>query len=104
MTHFTTRVIEIIQRIPLGKVMTYGQIADLAGNPRSARQVSRILHSMSQKYNLPWHRVVNSKGCISLNAEGYRQQKRLLIEEGITFDEDDSIDLMIFLFDPMDLQ
>lgn len=103
MTQFTARVIETIQRIPQGKVMTYGQIADLAGNPRSARQVSRILHSMSQKYHLPWQRVVNSKGCISLKAEGYAEQKRLLIEEGVCFEKNGSIDLFIYLYDPFDL-
>lgn len=80
--------------------MTYGQIADLAGNPRSARQVSRILHSMSQRYHLPWHRVVNSKGCISLKEEDNFQQRRLLIEEGVCFEEDGSIDLLIFLYYP----
>ena len=100
MTNFTVRVIEIIQRIPVGKVMTYGQIADFAGNPRSARQVSRILHSMSPRYHLPWHRVVNSKGYISLKEAGYLQQKRLLFEEGVCFEEDGSIDLNIFLYHP----
>ncbi len=73
--------------------MTYGQIAAQAGNPRGARQVARILYSMSQKYNLPWHRVVNAKGCISLKNETYMVQKLYLEEEGIVFQSDSSISL-----------
>ena len=46
--------------------MTYGQIATLAGSPRGARQVVRVLHTLSEKYKLPWHRVINSKGEISI--------------------------------------
>jgi methylated-DNA-protein-cysteine methyltransferase-like protein len=74
--------------------MTYGQVAKVAGNPRAARAVSWILHSGSRKYNLPWHRVINSKGKISIKSEyGYNRQKKLLKEEGIEFDENDKIDL-----------
>lgn len=80
--------------------MTYGQIAAIAGNPRSARQVSRILHSMSQKYDLPWHRIINSKGFISLKEQGYQLQKELLEAEGICFKQDGSIDLEKYLHDP----
>jgi methylated-DNA-protein-cysteine methyltransferase related protein len=66
---FTERAVEIIKNIPEGKVMTYGQIAKLAGSSRGARQVVRILHSMSRKFNLPWHRVINSKGEIGFKDE-----------------------------------
>ncbi|MDP4172315.1 MAG: MGMT family protein, partial [Bacillota bacterium] len=59
MERFTERAMEIIKQIPAGKVMTYGQVARVAGSPRAARQVVRILHSMSEKYSLPWHRVLN---------------------------------------------
>ena len=83
MTVFTEQVLEIIKLIPYGKVMTYGQIATYAGNPRGARQVSRILSGMSQKYNLPWHRIINSKGGISLPGEGGFVQAELLISEGV---------------------
>jgi methylated-DNA-protein-cysteine methyltransferase-like protein len=83
MNDFTQEVIEIIKTIPYGKVMTYGQISSVAGNPWGARQVSRILHSMSTKYNLPWHRVINSKGEISLSGEGFLIQKQLLTDEGV---------------------
>ncbi|MET3193825.1 MGMT family protein [Bacillus sp. OAE603] len=102
MNTFTSNVIEVIRRIPKGKVMTYGQIAKHAGSPRGARQVVRILHSMSQKYNLPWHRVVNSKGEIGIkDEEGFLQQKNALEEEGITFIRDRKIDLNMFQYEPI---
>ncbi len=86
MTKFSKRVISLIRQIPAGKVATYGQIASLAGNRNAARQVSRILHSSSTKYDLPWYRVVNSKGSISLKpGKGYEEQKAILENEGIKF-------------------
>lgn len=95
MTDFTREVIDIIRAIPYGKVMTYGQIALYANNPRGARQVSRILHSMSTSYNLPWHRVINSQGTISLTGEAGFIQATLLSEEGITV-KNKKIDLSIY--------
>ena len=81
---FSKRVIEIIQKIPAGKIATYGQIATLAGNNKAARQISRILHSSSDKYDLPWHRVINSKGKISMKSgDGLEMQKAMLESEGI---------------------
>lgn len=85
MTEFTKSVIEIIKSIPEGRVMTYGGIARAAGNPRGARQVSRALHSMSRSHNLPWHRVINSKGEISMEGEALKTQRELLESEGIQF-------------------
>ncbi len=96
MEDFTHVIIDIIRNIPEGKVMSYGQIARVAGNPRAARQVSRILHSMSKKYKLPWHRVINSKGEISLQGEGYASQKWLLEQEGILFHKTSKIDLTVY--------
>ncbi len=96
---FSKRVKKVIKQIPSGKVATYGQIAFLAGNPRGARQVSWILHSCSKKDNLPWHRIINSKGRISLPVnQGYNIQKVLLEKEGIDFDEDGSINLDLYLW------
>ncbi|MFX1494230.1 MAG: MGMT family protein, partial [Promethearchaeota archaeon] len=59
---FSQNIRELIKQIPYGRIATYGQIAAFAGNPRAARQVAWILHSCSKKDNLPWHRVINSKG------------------------------------------
>lgn len=84
MKPFTESVIRIIKQIPSGNVMTYGQIAKLAGSPRGARQVVRILHSMSKKYNLPWFRVINSKGEIAIaDVETRAAQVIFLKDEGI---------------------
>ncbi|MCM3781742.1 MGMT family protein [Neobacillus mesonae] len=94
MQPFTAEVIRIIQSIPEGKVMTYGQIAALAGSPRAARQVVRILHSMSEKHNLPWHRVVNKFGEIAIREDEHRFIQELrLEEEGIEIGLDRRIDL-----------
>lgn len=94
MTSFTENVIKVIQSIPSGNVVTYGQIARAAGSPRSARQVVRILHSMSEKYHLPWHRVINSKGEIGFDDdEMFFTQKMMLEAEGIKFTSKGSISL-----------
>ncbi|ALS25888.1 MGMT family protein [Paenibacillus cisolokensis] len=94
MQPFTMRVIEIIKRIPEGRVMTYGQVAEQAGSPRAARQVVRILHAMSRAHRLPWHRVVNAKGEIAIkDDEGREMQVLYLRSEGVEVDVDGSIDL-----------
>lgn len=98
---FHKALIKTIKKIPKGKVATYGQIAALAGNPRAARQVARALHSSSEKENLPWHRVVNSRGKISLHpGAGYELQQALLEQEGVVFGLQDTIDLNRFLWQP----
>jgi len=98
---FTINVKNQILQIPAGKVATYGQIAAQAGNPRAARQVARILHSCSRKDNLPWHRVVNQHGGISLRqSQGYEIQQTLLEREGVVFTENSRIDLTRFLWRP----
>jgi methylated-DNA-protein-cysteine methyltransferase-like protein len=101
---FTCSVIDLVKKIPPGKVSTYGCIAALAGDPRAARQVVRILHSSSEKHELPWHRVVNRQGKIALRSRGgYEIQKMLLEKEGIQFDPQDRIDLDRFLWNPASL-
>ncbi|WP_319543885.1 MGMT family protein [uncultured Pseudodesulfovibrio sp.] len=96
---FTVRAIALIRSIPLGKVTTYGTIASMAGNRRAARQVARLLHSSSRKERLPWHRVVNREGKISLAPQqGYENQKQLLENEGVTFDASDRINLAMYLW------
>ena len=97
MTQFTEEVLVIIKRIPYGKVMSYGQVARFAGNNRGARQVVRILHSMSEKYNLPWYRIINSKGKISITDKRYAAvQRNLLIAEGVEVSEDGYVDISVY--------
>lgn len=101
MEAFTQKAIAVIQHIPEGKVMTYGQIAAHAGSPRGARQVARLLHSMSAKYELPWHRVINAQGKIAFqDSDNRHSQKYLLQNEGVEVSGTGSIDLKRYRHDP----
>jgi len=98
---FGMRVVEIIRSIPFGMVSTYGGVAALAGNHRAARQVVRVLHSLSGKEGLPWHRVVNKQGRIALREDqGFELQRELLAGEGVDVSEDGCIDLTRYLWFP----
>ncbi len=98
-TEFTTQVLEIIKHIPPGKVYTYSFIARAAGDPRGARQVVRVLHSLSTKEKLPWQRVINSKGIIaSPTPEDAEEQAELLRAEGVVVSADFYIDLKKYLW------
>lgn len=99
---FTRRVVDIIRSIPEGRVCTYGLLAASAGNPRAARQVSRILYSCSQKEELPWHRVVNREGRISLTGPAHDVQKSRLMAEGVLFSPDGTLDMDQALWVPSD--
>ncbi|MEK3912241.1 MGMT family protein [Paenibacillus sp. FSL H7-0331] len=101
MKPFTLNVIAIIKSIPEGYVMTYGQIAELAGSPRGARQVVRILHSQSRVHQLPWYRVVNAKGEIAFNNEESRfMQTFHLNSEGVAVSDEGRIDLEQYRYIP----
>lgn len=101
MTPFTHEVITVIKQIPPGKVMTYGQIAREAGNARAARQVVRVLHSMSRKYNLPWHRVINAKGELAIpNEEGNWEQRIRLEAENVQVTPNGRVDLQRYQWFP----
>ncbi|MBH5319573.1 MGMT family protein [Paenibacillus sp. GSMTC-2017] len=101
MQPFTRKVIDIIKSIPEGYVMTYGQIAALAGSARGARQVVRILHSMSAAYELPWHRVVNVKGEIAIQDDEARFKQNLYLSgEGVVVDETGRINLEQYRYCP----
>jgi methylated-DNA-protein-cysteine methyltransferase-like protein len=87
MEDLSARIIRLIRRVPRGKVATYGQIAALAGDPNGARRVARLLHSSSGKHGLPWHRVINFQGKISLPpGGGYELQLSLLEAERVLFE------------------
>lgn len=76
-----------VAQIPFGKVATYGQIAKLSGFPRGARQVGYALKQLSPSSDIPWHRVVNSRGTLSFseNSDKFNRQKQKLEQEGILF-------------------
>jgi methylated-DNA-protein-cysteine methyltransferase-like protein len=78
---------QVVQGIPRGHVLTYGEVARLAGMSRAARRVSQALRRAPHEMDLPWHRVINSQGKISFpeDSAGFKQQKDLLEEEGVVF-------------------
>lgn len=97
-SEFTKKVLKQIQSIPKGKVATYKQIAELAGKPQGSRGVAWILHSCSTTYKLPWHRVINAQGKISFEktSHNYRQQKKLLENEGVVFGDGAQLNMTKF--------
>ncbi|MBT3273819.1 MAG: DNA methyltransferase [Spirochaetales bacterium] len=100
-SEFTERVVRIIKSIPVGKVTTYGGAAAAAGNHRGARGVVWILNSSSRREKLPWHRVINSKGTISLKpGYGFELQKQLLESEGIRVSQNGAVSLKDYLWLP----
>ncbi len=92
---FKDGVIQIVKKIPYGRVTTYGTVAMLAGQPRGARLVGGILHHSYEKHNLAWHRIINRKGFISIRSLDHPKQlqKALLEQEGIEVASDFMINL-----------
>lgn len=83
------RIYEVVRRIPLGRVLTYGDVAALAGFPRHARLVGYALHALPDHSTVPWHRVINARGGISVGRAtpgGQLVQRFLLEGEGVEFD------------------
>jgi methylated-DNA-protein-cysteine methyltransferase-like protein len=95
------RVYLALTAVPSGKVITYGQLAELAGLPRAARLVGRILSNLPSDTSLPWHRVINAAGKISLSEENpsFKLQKNRLEEEGIVFTHN-RVSLKKFIWQP----
>ncbi len=88
------RIAHLIRAIPYGSVATYGQIAALAGNPRAARAGVWVLRGGDAGNPLPWHRVINSRGAVSLPpGDGFELQRALLLDEGVSVDADGRVDL-----------
>jgi methylated-DNA-protein-cysteine methyltransferase-like protein len=99
MTERTARIVEVLKKIPKGRVSSYGRIAERAGIPGAARQVVRLLHSLSEKEGLPWHRVLRSDGSIALaEGGGFELQKALLESEGVRVSPQGKVDLDLFLW------
>lgn len=87
--HFRQEVIDIVSQIPHGRVLTYGQIAHLAGFPLHARHVGNALHGLADAA-IPCHRVVNSVGRL---APDWPEQRQLLESEGVHFKSNGNVDL-----------
>jgi methylated-DNA-protein-cysteine methyltransferase-like protein len=101
---FTRKAKEVIRAVPRGRVATYGQVAALAGRAGAARGVAWILHSSSgAAAGLPWHRVINGRGGISLGrGRGFEEQKKRLIAEGVVVGRGGRVDLKRFKWEPND--
>lgn len=86
-----------LMSVPAGKVITYGQLATLAGLPGAARLAGTVLCGLPDKTELPWHRAINAQGKISLaeDSPAYKEQKRRLEAEGIKFNNN-KISLRIY--------
>ncbi|WP_312742810.1 MGMT family protein [Cedecea neteri] len=91
---FPQRVYQIVAAIPEGYVTTYGEIAALAGSPRAARQVGGVLKRLPEGSRLPWHRVVNRQGVISLTGPDLLRQRQALLSEGVMVSGDGHIDML----------
>jgi methylated-DNA-protein-cysteine methyltransferase related protein len=92
--NYRERVYEIVRRIPQGRVMTYGQIADMLGEGYTARTVGFVMHAAEEE-TTPWQRVINSQGACSTGRVILPpdKQQRMLEAEGITFDARGRCDL-----------
>jgi methylated-DNA-protein-cysteine methyltransferase-like protein len=96
------RYYRVVERIPPGRVATYGQIAALAGFPGNAREVGYALAALPEETDLPWQRVINARGEVSLRREPGRDgfQRHLLEEEGVVFSSAARVDLGQFGWEP----
>jgi len=85
----------MVRSVPRGRVATYGHIAALCGKPRAARTVGWALHALPEDADVPWQRIINVRGEISIGKVGIppELQRALLEREGVKFDLDGSVDL-----------
>ncbi len=98
---FQDRVLDLVRKIPRGRVLTYGQVALLAGTPRGARQVGRVLYYSGRR--VPWQRVINRYGGLSTYKIGSgAEQRELLEKEGVKFKADGTLDLKKYQWRPSD--
>jgi methylated-DNA-protein-cysteine methyltransferase related protein len=100
-SNFYEQVYAVVRRIPPGKVSSYGRIAQMLGRPNAARAVGYALSSLKDKaHDVPWQRVVNSQGRITLVNREYtaQQQADLLRAEGVAVSEQLTIDLDNYLW------
>ncbi len=105
--NFYDQVYAVVRCIPRGKVTSYGRIAQMLSRPRAARAVGYALNALRDKQDdpayadIPWQRVINSQGRISIVNQEYsaNRQAELLRSEGVVVSEDLRIDLNVYLWD-----
>ena len=99
MTETTLSIIRAIKAIPKGKVSSYRDVALAAGIPNGARQTVRVLHSLSEKEKLPWHRVIRADGSIALEeGRGRELQIELLVREGVKVSAQGKVDMKVYAY------
>ncbi len=111
--NFYEQVYQVIQRIPVGKVTSYGRVARMLGRPGAARAVGYALNSL-RRHNgdkpytsdaVPWHRVINSQGAISQRQYGSaaEEQTAKLRAEGVAVGDDMHVDMNLYLWEGLDM-
>ena len=97
---YRERVYTLVRRIPSGRVMTYGQMAELLVEGYTPRTVGYVMHSSPE--GLPWHRVINAQGGCSTGPVvlPHDKQQRMLEDEGVVFNKQNRCDLQTFLYIP----
>ncbi len=92
--NFSERVYAVVRRIPRGKCASYGDVAALLGTPRAARGVGWALSALDGDTRVPWWRVINKRGAISIRRPDVspKVQRALLEDEGVEFGEDGCVD------------
>jgi methylated-DNA-protein-cysteine methyltransferase-like protein len=96
MPEFRKLVLDFISRIPRGCVASYGQVAAACGHPRAARQVGGILRALPEDSGIPWWRVINSRGLISIKGSwtaSKQLQKALLLKEGVAVSQNFEVNI-----------
>ena len=98
--YYRERVYRIVRSIPRGRVMTYGQLAEILGEGYTPRTIGFVMHAANDK--TPWHRVINAQGACSTGRVvlPHDKQQRMLEDEGISFNERGRCDLRSYLWIP----
>jgi methylated-DNA-protein-cysteine methyltransferase related protein len=99
---FYERVYEVVRGVPAGRVITYGHVALVLGSPAAARAVGYALHFLPSGSDVPWWRVINVRGAISLKGRGSSAdlQRALLEKEGVVFDQEGRCELRLYRWWP----
>jgi len=102
MSRFIDKVIETVAKIPPGTVVSYGQVALYIGAPRAARQVGWVLNKHGGRGKVPWWRVVNNRGRITIKGSVYtpEDQRQLLLTEGVEVSRNYELDIEKYRFRP----
>ncbi len=100
MDQFLAQIFAVIQQIPFGRVTTYGDVAKMAGYPGYARHVGKALGNLPEGSKLPWFRVINSQGKISLKDGDMQRQRRELMAEGVEVSATGKVSLKKYRWQP----